>query len=351
VARVFAVAVLLAPLAAMAVVRGDGLSHLSDGESASEYWDIVAHFDSNHHLFARFLITNEGPGNRTAIATWQLIDPNGKQTEFRNGRRKKRWTLSPGGDRIEIGSSVFDQSGPMHRLEYDSTKRGIRVAFQYAPKGPVAWPRSADDRYPFDLLELTTPVTGTIWLEGMNETASVNGTISITHTWMEESEADLTLRRIDFASTGDGPAVFLSDWTTPSGARERWLVAARDGEVLVQTTDFQLTFVGPQSTSSEGYPTHIELQISGSGIEGTIQSQSILAEINPLEAIPQPFRFLLSFKLRPHRVWARASFEVRLRSGKDTPETVLKGSGVKTITYTNPLPRKLRNPETRIPGA
>ena len=253
-ARVFAVAVLLAPLAAMAVVRGDGLSHISDGDSASEYWDIVAHFDSNHHLFARFLITNEGPGDRTAIATWQLIDPNGKRTEFRNGRRKKRWTLSPDGDRIEIGSSVFDQSGPVHRLEYDSTKRGIRVAFQYAPKGPVAWPRSAGDRYPFDLLELTTPVTGTIWLEGMNETASVNGTISITHTWMEESEADLTLRRIDFASTGSGPAVFLSDWTTPSGERERWLVAARDGEVLVQTTDFQLTLANPQNKNSGGIP-------------------------------------------------------------------------------------------------
>jgi hypothetical protein len=161
---------------------------------------------------------------------------------------------------------------------------------------------------------------------------------------MEESEADLALRRIDFASTGSGPAIFLSDWMTPSGERERWLVVGRDGEVLVQTTDFELTLGDPQSTSDGGYPTHGELQISGSGIEGAIQSSSTLAEIDPLEVIPQPFRFLLSFKLRPHRVWARASFEVRLRSGRDTPETVLKGSGVKTITYTNPLPRKLRQP-------
>jgi len=351
VARIFAVAVLLAPLAGMAVVRGDGLSHISDDDSASEYWDIVAHFDSNHHLFARFLITNEGPGDRTAIATWQLIDPNGKRTEFRNGRRKERWTLSPDGDRIEIGSSVFDQSGPVHRLEYDSTKRGISVAFRYAPKGPVAWPRSADDRYPFDLLELATPVTGTIWLEGMSETASVNGTISITHTWMKKSEADLTLRRIDFTSIGSGPAFFLSDWTTPSGERKRWLVATRDGEVLVQTDDFQLTLGGPKSKERGEYPTWSELQISGSAIEGSIQSSSTLAEIDPLEAIPQPFRFLLSFNLRPHRVWARASYEVRLRLGRDTPKTVLKGSGVKTITYTNPLPRKLRDTETRIPGA
>jgi hypothetical protein len=343
-ARAFATTVLLAPLAATAVVRGDRLSHLSDGDSASEYWDIVAHFNSNHHLFARFLITNEGPGNRTAVATWQLIDPNGKRTEFRNGRRKKRWTLNTDGNRIEIGSSIFDQSGSVHRLEYDSTKRGIRVAFQYAPKGPVAWPRSAGDRYRFDLLELTTPVTGTIWLEGMDETASVSGTISITHTWMEESESDLTLRRIDFASTGSEPAVFLSDWTTPSGEREHWLVAARNGEVLVQTSDFELDLVDPPNQNRGDYPTPSELRISSSALEGSIQRGSTLAEVNPLDEIPQPFRFLLSFKLRPHRVWARASFEVRLLAGQDTPETVLKGSGVSTITYTNPLPQNVTPP-------
>ena len=347
----FAVAVSLAPLAAMAVVRGDRLSHLSDGDSASEYWDIVAHFDSNHHLFVRFLITNEGPGNRTAIATWQLIDPNGKRTEFRNGRRKKRWTLSPDGDSIRIGSSIFDQSGSLHRLEYDSTKRSIRVAFQYSPRGPVGWVDPTPDRYSFDLLELATPVTGTIWLEGMSETASVSGTISITHTWMEKSEADLALRRIDFASTGSEASIYLSDRTAPSGERERWLIVTRDGELLVQTTDFQLTLVDPPTQERGDYPTPSELRISGPEIEGTIWSGPTLAEINPLKAIPQPFRFLLSFKLRPHRVWARASFEVRLLSGQNTPETVLKGSGITTITFTNPLPRKLRDPETRIPGA
>jgi hypothetical protein len=323
------------------------LSHLSDGDSASEYWDIVAHFDSNHHLFARFLITNEGPGDRTATATWQLIDPNGKRTEFRNGRRKGRWTLNPDGNRIEIGSSIFDQSGSVHRLEYDSTKRGIRVAFEYSPSGPVGWPDSADDRYRFDLLELGTPVTGTVWLEGMSETASVSGTISITHTWMEESEADLTLRRIEFSSTGSGPAIYLSDRTAPSGERTRWLFIARDGEVLVQTTDFELDLIDPPSRSDlvdppnqkrGDYPTPSELQISGSALEGAIQRGSTLAEVDPLEAIPQPFRFLLSFKLRPHRVWARASFEVRLLVGQDTLETVLKGFGVSTITFTNPIP-------------
>jgi hypothetical protein len=333
---------LLAPLAAMAFARGDRLSHLGDSDTASEYWDIVAHFDSDHHLFARFLITNEGPGDRTAIATWQLIDSNGKRTEFRNGRRKKRWTLSPKGDRIEIGSSIFDQSAAVHRLEYDSTKRGIRVAFQYSPNGPVGWPGAAAGPYPFDLLELGTPVTGTIWLEGMDETASVRGTIAITHTWMENSEADLALRRIEFSSTGSAePSIYLSDRTAPSGERERWLVVASDGKLLYQSSDFELDLVNSSIEKRRDYPTPAELRISSSGLEGVVQIGPRLADINPLEAIPQPFRFLLSFKLRPHRVWARASFKVRLLVGQDTPETVLKGSGITTITYTNPLPPKV----------
>jgi hypothetical protein len=341
VARGFAAAALIAPLAAMAVVRADGASRLSDGDSASEYWDVVAHFDSNHHLFVRFLITNEGPGDRTAIATWQLIDPDGKRTEFRNGRREKRWTLSPDGDSIRLGSSIFDQSGAVHRLEYDSTKRGISVAFQYSPRRSVGRANFAADRYPVDLLELGTPLTGTIWLEGMSEPASVNGTVSIAHTWMEENEADLALRRIDFASSGAGPHVYLSDRTGPAGKRERWLVVARDGEPIFQAADFQLALSDPSSKKRGDYPTPTELRISGPGIEGVISSDATLAEIDPLAAIPQPFRFLLSFKMRPHRVWARASFEVRLLPGQETPETVLKGFGIATITFTNPLPPKV----------
>ena len=346
-ARVFAFAVVLAPLAAIAVVRGDRLSHLSDGQSASEYWDIVAHFDSNHHLFARFLITNEGPGDRTAIATWQLIDPNGKRTEFRNGRRKKRWTLSPGGDRIEIGSSVFDQSGPLHRLEYDSTKRGIRVAFQYVPKGPVAWPRSASDRYPFDLLELTTPVTGTIWLEGMNETASVNGTITITHTWMEESEADLTLRRIDFASTGRRAGripLGLDDAfgrTRALAGRPRAMVRCWYKPAISSSPS------RTPSTISEGYPTHGELRISGSGSRARFRAARRSPRSTRWRRSPTvPIPVILQAASTPSV--ARASFGVRLRSGQDGSETVLKGSGITTITYTNPLPLKVTQPETRI---
>jgi hypothetical protein len=347
-----ALAILLVPFPATSKERGDRLSRISKGDSASEYWDIVARFEPDYSLFARFLITNEGPGERTAIASWYLIDPQGELITFRNGRRKHRWTLSQAGDQIRIGSSIFDQSGPVHLLEYDSSKRDIRVQFRFSPTGPVAWTDApVSGNYSIDLLDLGTPVTGTIQLKGMTEPVSVSGTIGVTHTWMEESEADIALRRIEFASAGEGPSIYLSDLTTPSGERHRWLVVERDGEVLFRTTDFQLDLGKCAERVESRYPTPGALRIHGPGLEGTIETASALVEVDPMDVIPQPFRFLLSFKMRPHRVWKPASFKVTLKADPSLPATVLHGSGVTTITFLNPLPPLLSKPETGNTGA
>ena len=347
-----AAALLVVPRASMPTERGDRESHISNAGSASEYWDIVADFDNGYSLFARFMITNEGPGKRTATASWYLVDPKKKLHHFRNGRRKGSWSLSSDGRRIEIGSSLLDQSGAVHRFEYDSEKRETRIQFQFSPKGPVAWtdPPVAGN-YSIDLLDLGTPITGTIQLKGMSEPVPVRGTISVAHTWMEQSEADLALRRIEFSSTGDGPSLYLSDLTTPSGERHRWLVVERDGEVIFRTTDFQLELGDPQKQSpNDRYPTPSTLRITAPGVEGTIRTDSVLVAVDPLDDIPQPFRFLLSLKMRPHRVWKRASFELRLRTDPTHAETILRGSGFTTITFLNPLPSTITSSENGKPG-
>jgi hypothetical protein len=347
-----AVAGLLVPIVAMSIERGDRVSRISNGDTASEYWDIVARFEQDYSLFARFMITNEGPGERTAFASWYVTNPDGKLSSFRNGRREARWTLSPAGDRIKIGSSIFDQSGPVTLLEYDSKKRKTSVQFRFSPTGPVAWTDAAlSGNYSIDLLDLGTPVTGTISLKGMTKPVNVSGTIVVTHTWMEASEADIALRRIEFASTGEGPSIYLSDLTTPSGEHHRWLIVERDGEVLYQTTDFQLDLSNGADPPRGDYPTPEVLQIRGPGVEGTIKTGSVLVEVDPMDDIPQPFRFLLSFKTRPHRVWKPASFQVTLKADSSGPATVLHGFGVTTITFLNPLPPLLSKPETGNSGA
>jgi hypothetical protein len=144
----------------------------------------------------------------------------------------------------------------------------------------------------------------------------------------------------------------LSDLTTPSGERHRWLVVERDGVVIFRSTDFQLELGKPsKKATKEGYPTPSSLRITAPGVEGSIQAGSVLVAVDPLEDIPQPFRFLLSFKMRPHRVWEHASFELRLSTEPGDTETVLRGFGVTTITFLNPLPASVTSIETGNPGA
>lgn len=356
-------------LAAIAFATGAaessrGLSRITGGDSAQEYWDIIARFDSSYSLFTRFLITNEGPGDRTAVATWYLVAPDGTTVPFRNGRRESRWSLSPDGARIEIGSSVFDQRGDVHALEYDSNKRGIKVYLRFTPRGPLDRTETGAQReYAMDLLDVGTPVVGTIWLEGMPEPMEVAGTISVTHTWMDRSEADLALRRIEFSSEDQGgAAVYLSEILEPSGTRHRWLVVERDGEAVYRTESFRVEADPPESLVGDEYPVPGLLRIVGDGVDGKIDPERVLVQVNPLDDIPQPFRFLLSFKTRPRRVWTQASFEVTYRPAPGLPATSLQGTGITTVTYLNPLPKTISKtdpktvaktipiPESRHPG-
>jgi hypothetical protein len=248
---------------------------------------------------------------------------------------------------------LFDQSGEKHRLEYDSTKREALIQLFFSPQEPAAWtqPRVGKD-YSSALLDLGTPVTGTILLKGMSQPVSVRGTISVAHTWMTKSEAKLALRRIEFSSSGGGTAIYISDLTTPSGDHQRWLVVESDGTEIFRSTDFQLQLGdSPAKSGKKDYPTPGSLQITAPGLEGTIQIGTLLFSVDPLKDIPQPFRFLLSFSTRPHRVWARSSFELRLGTATERKETVLRGSGVTTITFLNPLPPTVTRSETGNPGA
>ena len=76
-----------------AAKRVDPAARLASQGSASEYWDLVARLDSNHSVFARFMITNQGPGTRTALAVGHLVQPDGTVVPFHNGRRWGRWKI------------------------------------------------------------------------------------------------------------------------------------------------------------------------------------------------------------------------------------------------------------------
>ena len=92
-----------------------------------EYWDVSAQLQSGHRFFARFLVTNEGPGSRTAVAVGHLIVPGGEVVPIKYGRLREKWTLSADRRRLNIASAVLDVNRPVSRIEVDSDKSGIKV--------------------------------------------------------------------------------------------------------------------------------------------------------------------------------------------------------------------------------
>jgi len=318
--------------------RGHPASRLADTVNASEYWDLVALFDSNHKLFARFMITNEGPGKHTGIAYGHFVEPDGTTWFFSNGRREGNWKLGPRGLRLKVGSSSLDLREQPYALRVHKKKKGVDIDLRFTPAGPALWDAEEDGEAPsVDLLATSAAIAGSVWFRGMPARVELTGRAGLTHTWMDGSEPDLALRRLDFFSLRGEPVLYIRDFEAPDGSRSRWLTVSRNGETLHESRDFELSYSGRSSAQSEPeYPVPAALRIRGPSLEGEIRLGAGLVHHDPMEDIPQPFRFLLSFKMRPHRVWTDSAFEVTLKSGADPVK--IRGSGVVNVTFLNPIP-------------
>lgn len=318
----------------------DPAARLSGGSSASEHWDLSAHFDNGYRLYARFLITNEGPGERNGIAIGHLIDSNGRATQFQNGRRKKRWTLSPDRRRLEVGASVLDLGSPARRLQVVKQKKGIRILLEWAVDATAAHlPEREDSGYRMDLLNLATPIAGSVWVRGMDTPVEVTGRAALTHTWIEKTERDIVLRRIDVATLGGGPtALFVSDLTGPSGLRWQVAAVAEDGEITSVTRSEAVKGPLREDRSGGDYPIPAQLRIATVGLTGSVSLGDRVLQHDPLDALPFALKMVYSFGAQPHRVWADADTDVVLDRGAGSAAPPLRASAVAALTFLDSLP-------------
>jgi len=307
---------LLAATAAASEDPVDAAARMSTADSASEYWDLTALFDTGHRVIGRVLITNEGPGNHSAVAVGHVVLPDGQAVKFRNGRRRARWNLDEKRSRIDIGSSLLDLQSPTRIFEYDNEKRGLKIRFTIEADETI---RRAGAAGP-----------------GGYPPVALSGRAALTHTWMDESEARLALRRFDFVSLEEGAAVLFYDLTTSGGKRLSWLAIEKAGQILYESEDLEVSLRGVLPQWSEPrYPLPAVLQLHNSELDGRIELGRILVQHEPLEDLPQPLRFLLS---RPKRVWTNSPFEVKVNSGSDRSYLRVRGTGIASVTYLNPLP-------------
>ena len=336
-AALLAGAVLLAVPAAGAEVptpaRGSAAARLSEGGSASEYWDLTARFESGDTLLVRFLITNQGPGARTAIAQGYLIRPDGRVVPFINGREAGRWTLSTDRLSIDIGSSELDLRGPVRRFAVDNDKRGVKIHLSLPVQRPPLWSAARDGPDDvLDLLQVSDEVSGTIWLQGMAAVESVRGRAALTHTWLTRGHEEVARRQIEFFGLGEATGIYVTDILPTAGAARRWLAVVR-GDGVEQRDGGELTLGAPLSGAGD-YPLPRMLTIASGGIEARIEVERELVRVDPFDVIPQPFRFLLSLRSKPMRIWAAATCTLVGPEGA-TAATV---QGVVAISYANPLP-------------
>ena len=309
-------------------------ARLPEGDAAAEHWDLAAHFTSGHRLYARFLITNAGPGERTALAFGHLLRPDGAPIEFRNGRRAGSWKLSPDRRRIAIGSSVLELGDSAHHFEVDNDKRNIEILLDFpADAGARAAP-AAPGGYRLALLNLATPARGRILVGGMDAPRTLEGHALLTHTWFSREESKLVAQRSDVASLDPQARIFLSELRGPAGARWRWLVAgdaafteAADGLVFEAT--------GPRGSA---YPIPTALELRGNGLEGRVSLGATLLEVDPLAALPALLRMVYPFAGKPRHVWVEASAEVALKSPSRDAALRLRGEGIATLVFLDSRP-------------
>jgi len=315
--------------------RIDPAARLPSGGSASEYWDVTAQFTTGHRFFARFLVTNLGPGERNAVAFGDLLEPGGRAVPFKNGRKHGRWQLERERRLVRVGSSVLDLAGPTRRIEVDNDKRGFKVHLEYPEDGSAATARESGG-YHLDLLNLGSPVTGTVWHAGMSAPVRVEGHIAVSHTWLGREETDLARRRIDVVSLGGGDGLFLTD-VMGRGRGWRWLAVVRDGRVVHSTNDPRVTVV-PREGSGGAYPVPKALQLDDPEVQGAISLGGILLQRDPLDALPRAIRMLYLFGSRPHRAWVEATVDVALKPGTGRAALPLHSPGVATLNFLDSLP-------------
>jgi hypothetical protein len=313
-------------------------ARLSPAAAAMEYWDVTAVLQSGHRFAARFLITNEGPGTRTAAAVGHLLLPDGTLVPIKYGRTREAWTLSADGRRLKIASAVLDLSHPVARVEVDSDRLGIKLGLDFEPVAAPVAINPLPGAYAIEALAPTT-AHGTLWLRGMPAPLPLEGTLALTHTWMERSEVDLVQRRAELFGRRGDISLYLADLTLADGRRRGTLVVWRGAEVQQRSDDPPVTFGAALLTPGEpNYPVaqHWEARGAQARVQARLQREWLRWDL--LDAVPQPFRILLSLKAQPQRVWADADFELTLADGETPPALAAQGFGVGVVTFLRPLP-------------
>lgn len=323
----------------------DPAAKLPAGGSASEYWDLVAQLGDGFRVTARFIITNEGPGERSAAAFGHVLRPGAEPVVFQNARREGKWRLAPDGRRIEIGSSHLDFSGAAPHFEVDNDKRAVKVFLDWSvdPNARSVPASALPPGYAVDVLAVARPVRASIQVGDMAAPRKLDGRLSLTHTWMQVPESERVLRRIDVTSVGAGPSGFVLDLLDPAGKRFSWLLIA-DGNTVRSPDRLDARLESSRTPGS--YPIPSALVLDGGAVRGRVTFGPPWLEVDPLAALPSILRMVYSLRGRPHRSWAEAALELEFIGVPQPghPTVRIAGDAIASFSFLEALPPSPSSP-------
>lgn len=303
-----------------------------EGGSASQAWDFAAKLESGHFLFVRFLITNAGPGDFNAAAVWHVVEPDGGIREFRNGRRKREWTLEDSGYRLRVGSSLLTLRGPEQGLSIDKGK--VQIHFRFQLPARFEDEVSTGSQW-LGLVSLATPLEGSIWYRGMETPVATRGWTVITQSF--ENRAGAALRRFEFLSFERGQALFVSEVLDDAGTRHAWAWFGAPGELVRSDAVVVCT-----SSSRDAYPRPDRLLATIPAGRVVVEVEEPFLRYDPLSALPKAFRTVLAWFQSPQRQWAWGTYGIN--------GTSKHRRGVARLTFNDSVPASLRGAATESPA-
>jgi hypothetical protein len=320
--RTLAVLVLLLASAARAQT-------LPAGDCAGVYWDLTAVFANGDRLYARALVTREGPGARNAAAFGHWIDPAGARTPFQNGRGEGEFDWTDSERRLRIGSTRLEVGDGAYRFEVDNDKRGVKLALEMDVDPGLPQQALFEQAPEITVLALGAPTRARVWRTGMSAARELTGRATLVRTRHSACESDLFAQRVDVHELSSEVAALLVHERLVGGASRSWF-GWREGQATLRSVRPELA-LEDWRPMADGTPLPRRIR-AGGALRGAVAVGDARISIDPLDALPRVVRMLYWFGAHPRRVWADATSDLA-GDGFAPPR---RGAVVASFTFLRP---------------
>ncbi len=320
----------------------DPAARLLREDEATESWTLFLELESGHRITQRFLLTNVGPGEHSAVAVGHLVEPGRAPYRYENGRRRSRWTLSDDRLFFDIAASHLDLHRPTGELRITKDDIELRFFFEFGEtQASTALP---SDRTPpgmqVEVLAIGVPTHGTIRAPWMSEPVATRGRAWLVHGWSEREEAEVLTRRLEIFGHDEQTSFYAILFDGEGDWQSAWHVAVGPGDLIVES-EINVPEGWTDSTprerleASPRYPLPERLEIRGAEHSGAIALDREWLRFDPLEVIPQPFRWFIRRRSEPQEVWAEARIGGSLLRAPGSPPLPQSGQHQSANTGTN----------------